>query len=330
MLQCPGLRRNRCFAPALAEPGSAQPGMRVWPMPQYRATTWGMSSPLKISPTRLWSALRAAAIRFNTHGGWVMSSHVAMSMMLAIFPFLLFVVALTSALTPEVGAEDLIDLVFGSWPEEISAPIVAEIRAVLRNSDLRLMTVGGLLALYFASNGVNAVRAAMTSAYRDTDSRPFWRARLTSVTFVLFAGLILSVLAMVSLALPLYVELVAKFMPDAGIGRAFSWVTSAVTRRLLPLGLMVVAVTACHLWLPPVRHTLARIWPGVVLTLLLWWAAGLGFSLYVTRFSSYGATYAGLAGAMAALIFLYLMGAILILGAELNGALGRQAAPDTA
>ena len=58
-----------------------------------------------------------------------------------------------------------------------------------------------------------------------------------------------------------------------------------------------------------------------MVTLLLWWAAGTGFALYVSSFASYSATYAGLAGAMAALIFLYLNAAILILGAEINGVL---------
>lgn len=64
-----------------------------------------------------------------------------------------------------------------------------------------------------------------------------------------------------------------------------------------------------------------QVLPGVVLTLLLWGAAGWGFSIYIARFATYSATYAGLAGAMSALIFLYLMSAILILGAEFNGAL---------
>ncbi|MFC3118098.1 YhjD/YihY/BrkB family envelope integrity protein [Jhaorihella thermophila] len=57
------------------------------------------------------------------------------------------------------------------------------------------------------------------------------------------------------------------------------------------------------------------------MTILGWMAAGRAFSWYVAAFGSYSATYAGLAGAMAALIFLYLISAILILGAEFNGAL---------
>ena len=64
-----------------------------------------------------------------------------------------------------------------------------------------------------------------------------------------------------------------------------------------------------------------QILPGVALTLRLWAAGGWGFSVYIAQFATYSATYAGLAGAMAALIFMYLCAAILIFGAEFNGAL---------
>ena len=85
----------------------------------------------------------------------------------------------------------------------------------------------------------------------------------------------------------------------------------------MPVGM----VLAFHALLPPHRHSLMQILPGVGLTILLWAAGGWGFSFYVAQFATYSATYAGLAGAMAALIFLYLCAAILILGAEFNGAL---------
>jgi membrane protein len=86
--------------------------------------------------------------------------------------------------------------------------------------------------------------------------------------------------------------------------------------------LLKFVVFSCHRWLPG-RRQLARIWPGIVLTLVLWIIAASGFSLYLESFASYSRTYAGLAGIMTALIFLYLMAAILIFGAEYNSALGR-------
>jgi len=271
----------------------------------------------------LW-ALRDAVARFDRKGGWVMSSHIAMSMMLALFPFILFVVSLAGFLSQDVNTDDLLELVFGAWPDDVAQPIVDEIQKVVASSSSRLMTLGGIVAIYFASNGVDAVRVAMTTAYRDEDTRPFWSARLLSLGFVLVGGALILFAALFEVALPLYFNFVAEAVP----GSWSDWFTSDKLRLGLTLGVPVFSVAACHLWLPGHLHSLGQIWPGVLLTLVLWAGAAQGFAFYVARFSAYGATYAGLAGAMAALIFMYLMAAILILGAEFNGALIARRASD--
>lgn len=262
-------------------------------------------------------ALWAAVERFNRKGGWVMSSHIAMSMMLSLFPFILFIVSLAGFLSQDVDSSDLVGLVFGAWPEDVAGPIVAEIENVVAGSSSRLMTLGGVVAIYFASNGIDAVRVAMTRAYRDEDARPFWRARLLCLGFVLAGGTLVLAAALFEVALPLYLSLV----PEAVSGSWQGWFTGDRLHVGLILVVPVIAVTASHLWLPGHRHSWRQIWPGVLLTLGLWAAGAQAFAFYIARFSTYGATYAGLAGAMAALIFMYLMAAILILGAEFNGAL---------
>ncbi|WP_425046402.1 YihY/virulence factor BrkB family protein [Primorskyibacter sp. S87] len=262
-------------------------------------------------------AFGLAAQRFNTKGGWIMSSHVAMSMMLALFPFILFVVALAGSLSQGMLTQDMIDLVFGAWPKEVSEPILAELESVLANSSTRLMTFGGVLALYFSSNGVDAVREAMTRAYHDEDNRPFWKTRLLCLAVVIVSGAILIVTATVEVVLPVYTSLVSDTVPS----KAWSWFSGERLAWIFAFVIPVAAIFSCHAILPARRHSMRQLLPGVLLTFALWLLAGWGFSIYLSRFASYSATYAGLAGAMAALIFLYLNAAILIFGAEYNGAL---------
>lgn len=246
-----------------------------------------------------------------------MSSHIAMSMMLALFPFVLFIVALAGTITQNVPASDLVELVFGSWPDDIAAPIVSEVNAVLENAGLRLMTVGAVLAVFFASNGVDAVREAMSRAYHDTETRPYWKTRLLCILFVVTGAAIILATALIGVVLPLYTHLVTDAVPETlDISFGVGAVQSVFTMILL-----ILAVLACHMWLPGLRHPLKQIWPGVFMTIVLWGLAGQAFAFYIARFAKYSATYAGLAGAMSALIFLYMMGAILILGAEFNAAL---------
>ncbi|NOD75349.1 MULTISPECIES: YihY/virulence factor BrkB family protein [unclassified Ruegeria] len=261
----------------------------------------------------LWLALR----RFGRKNGPVMSSHVAMSLMMALFPFVLFTVALAGSLSQGYVTDELIELIFGAWPKDVADPIVAELRAVLAGSGTGVITLGGLLAIYFASNGVAAVRAAMNQAYHDQDSWPFWKTRLLCLVLVILGGAAILVIAAVEVILPVYTNLVAEHTDVA----VTQWFSVDRLRWTFTVGVPAGTVLLAHLILPTRRHKLSQILPGVVLTLALWTAGGWAFSIYISQFATYSATYAGLAGAMAALIFLYLCSAMLILGAEYNGAL---------
>lgn len=270
---------------------------------------------LRLAASIFLEALR----RFSGNDGWAMASHVAMSLMLSLFPFMLFTVSLASALTGDVGAEPLIELIFGVWPQEVADPIVSEIRAVIANSDGGLITLGAVLAVWFASNGAEAVRTALSRAYRDEDTRKIWHKRGLSLLFVLFGSVVVLGSAILGLALPAMLDLFGDRVPPvlhhvSDYGRLAPWIT---------LCLVIGMIMACHVWMPGMRHSVRSLWPGVVFTVVVWGLSALGFSVYLSSFADYSATYAGLAGAMAALIFLYLLAVILIFGAELNGAIIR-------
>jgi membrane protein len=263
------------------------------------------------------TALREAYARFDSDSGWPKSSHVAMSTMLALFPFCIFALSLAGQLTSDLSIDDMVAFVYGAWPDAIAEPITNELRAVLSQSGAKTTLFGAVLAIYFASNGIDAVREVVSDAYRDKDPRPLWRRRLICVAFV-FAGAILIALAgALSVGLPLYLRSAEVMAP--------AWITAAVSsdalRLIFTALLLTFAVYACHAWLPGVRRTARDVMPGVVLNMVLWGVAGQVFSIYFTHFSSYSVTYAGLAGVMAALVFLYVMAVIFVFCAEFNGRL---------
>lgn len=262
-------------------------------------------------------ALWAALVRFDGNHGWSKSSHIAMSMMLALFPFTVFALSLTQAVSSEFSSLDVVEFIYGTWPDSIAEPIVTEVQAVLRDSGVKAMTVGGLLAVFFASNGVDAIRQALTDAYRENDPRPLWKSRALCVVFVLCGSAILTVAALLTFAVPLFFDL----LETSDETHTATWYGHETLRLGVSFVLLIFSVFACHLWLPGTHHTLKQVAPGVVLTVVLWIASGRIFALYVTSFSSYSVTYAGLAGVMAALVFLYLMATIFVIGAEVNGRL---------
>jgi membrane protein len=76
--------------------------------------------------------------------------------------------------------------------------------------------------------------------------------------------------------------------------------------------------------LPAKRPPAVYLWPGILVTLTLWLGAAIIFGMYLRRFANYVATYAGLASAVTAMFFLYLVAVLMIFGAEFNAALARQ------
>ena len=180
-----------------------------------------------------------------------------------------------------------------------------------------LITLGALLALYFASNGVDAIRVAMVAAYGQEETRPFWQRKMICFALVILGGLGLLTVAVFELLLPLGALFVARYLPDNLI--LTQWQSGM--NGLLVASVPLAAVVLYHLVLPVRRLRLQDIWPGILITLVGWWGLAFGFALYISQFASYSATYAGLAGAMAALVFLYLNAALLIFGAEVNGAI---------
>ena len=169
-----------------------------------------------------------------------------------------------------------------------------------------------LAAGFFASNGVEALRVSLNRAYRQRDNRSFLTVRLQSLGFVLVAVLIMLIISLLLVLAPVAIRLAREWMPwsEALVVHFENW------RLVIAMVLLFAALIICHLWLPAGRRPLRAILPGVAVTMLFWIAGALLFATYLQRFSTYVATYAGLASIMIALIFLYIVAAIFILGAE--------------
>ncbi len=134
---------------------------------------------------RIWAVLADAVGHFVADDGWAMASHVALSGLMALFPFLIFV-ATVAGFAGEAGlASRVADILFATWPAEVAGPIAAEVTRVLAPNHTNLLTVSALVTFYLASNGVEAVRTALNRAYRVVDRRSIVFCRGQSFAFVL-------------------------------------------------------------------------------------------------------------------------------------------------
>jgi membrane protein len=98
-------------------------------------------------------------------------------------------------------------------------------------------------------------------------------------------------------------------------------ITAEALRYATAFPIIAGAILLVHLVLAAGRRRLAEVWPGALLTFALWVAGGAAFSTYLSAFGNYTRTYAGLAGVVAALFFLWLVSVVFLIGAELNATL---------
>jgi len=256
-----------------------------------------------------------AFVAFIRDDGWAIASHIALSLLMSLFPFLIFVTALTGFLGTQNLSDQVALLLLEAWPEEVSRPIAREIENVLTTTHSGLLTIGGGFALYFSSSGIESLRIGLNRAYGAVEMRPWWLLRLESIAYVLVAALALIALAFLIVLGPLILWTATRYFP----GLSPFLVTLTFLRFGLATVVLVVALVLVHKWLPAGGRSLWDIAPGIIVTLAMWLITGVLFGRYLAQFASaYVTMYAGLASAMIALVFLYWTATIFIYGGELN------------
>ena len=262
--------------------------------------------------------------KFLAEDGWAISSHIALSILTSLFPFLIFVTSLAGFLGTQSLADEGAKLIFDAWPPAVAGPIAGEVHSVLTVPRGGLLTIGGLLALYFSSGAIEALRTGLNRAYGAAETRPWWLLRLESIGFMVIAAVALLALAFLVVLGPLIWAGALHFAPAlAPLERLVTLLRFAIASLTVALTLLIA-----HLWLPAGRRRLRDIAPGIALTFLTCLAVGAVFGAYLAEFArNYVSTYAGLASVMVALVFLYSMAAIFVFGGDLNAAILRARQP---
>ena len=272
---------------------------------------------MKLNRVRLYYEIVAiAANRFVLHDAWAIASHIALSVLTSMFPFLILMTALAGLFGTGSLADEAADIILEAWPQEVAEPIANEVHSILTGRRSDVLTVGLVLALYFASSGVESLRVGLNRAYGVRETRAWWLTRLESIAFVIGGAFVMLALALLVVLGPFVWRGILYWVPAlARFGNVIDFLRLAVATVVIVAGLMIA-----HKFVPAGRRTFLSVVPGVAVTLLLWLLGGIGFGWYLEFFpGAYASTYGGLATAMVALIFLYTLGAIFLFGGELNG-----------
>ena len=209
---------------------------------------------------RVWSIAFDAINHFLAEDGWAIASHIALSALMSLFPFLIFVTAIAGFLGSQDLADEVARLIFSAWPAAVAGPIAAEVRDVLTAPRGGLLTVGAALALYFSSNAIEALRVGLDRAYACPETRPWWLLRLQSLAFMIVGAAALLGLALLVVLGPLIWATAVGFVPALAPMQG----TVTVVRLGVATVLLAAAMFFAHRWLPAARLRLVDIAPGVV------------------------------------------------------------------
>ncbi len=263
----------------------------------------------------VWRVTHDATGGLFRHDGVMVASAIAFSLIFALFPFAIFVVALGTIL----GGADLATYLRGEamalLPDEIFEAVEPELERLLVFSDRASpLTIGLFITLVSITGAVEAIRDGLNRAYGCVEDRHLLRRYLSSLLFVFVGMLFLLTVATLGVVVPIWLDMLDRFFlqPDFELG-------FLETGREVLLVLATTAVLfAFHLFLPARRRRFSSVVAGVLVTLVAWWLSAKAFGLYISEIANYSAIYAGLAGVVVLMFFLYIQALIFLYGAELN------------
>lgn len=263
------------------------------------------------------AVLREAILRLWSDDAFGLAGNVAFRALLAIFPFLIFTSSMTAFVGDPSMADDLVNFLIAIVPPPLIEPIVSEVEQVMTVPRGGVLSIGILLTIWFAVGGVDGVRVGLNRAYGIRETRSTVVLYGVQIAMVVLASLILVLVGYLLVLAPQAGSWLHTLMP----GFDPASVTVNLIRFPASATILVVALFAAHVLLPARRTRFSNIWPGVVVTAIAWTLLAAAFSFYLRSFGTYASYYAGMAGIIAALYFMYLAALVLIFGGELNRAL---------
>jgi membrane protein len=264
----------------------------------------------EIASRTLWKA-------FWKDNCFALAAQLAYYFFFALFPTLLFLVAAASYFPVSTLIDDLFRTFGGLLPPAALQLITEQLTKISDSDDAELLTLGMLLAVTSSSAAMTAVIDTLNHAYGVEESRPWWRVRLLAIA--LTVGLALFIL--VSFALVLAGPTLATRLADVWrLGPLFEW-TWKILQWPIVFTLVGLGITLVYYCAPDAEQRWVWLTPGAVLATILWLLASLGFKYYVAAWGRYTETYGLIGAVMILLLWFYLSGLAILLGAEVNATL---------
>jgi membrane protein len=267
---------------------------------------------------RVWQNLG----RDNTS---LIAAGIGLNALLAAFPALAVIVSVYGMFASPADVERDLQPFLGILPGDAAKLLLDQLQSLTAPGNHTLgfgAVLGALLALWNSRQGMVALMIATNIAYNERERRGFFRQIALSLAFSLGAMLIFLVMLLVGVAVPLLLQV-------APLGHGVT-IAVLVFRWVLLWSFAVLGFALAYRYAPDRQPAKWRwvMW-GSAIAATVWILGSLGFAAYVQNFGSYSHTYGALGGVIVLLMWFYLMGFTIVLGAEINAEMEHQTAVDT-
>lgn len=253
-----------------------------------------------------------------------LAAELAYRVLLALFPFCIFLAALGGFAAAAAGIENPTDRIMSSventLPGDAASVLRGQLEGILGHRNPGLLTFGAVASLWSASSAISTVLKALARVYGAQERRPFWKRTLVSLALTMAAGAFFA---------SAFIVLVVGQIFASDIGDLLGVRGSAVavmTWLRVPAVIVLLAVATAFLYRAAPGGGAGVPWvsPGALLFIPAWIISTLAFGFYVSNFGSYHATYGTLGGVIVLMVWLYLSSLLMLAGAELNAVLSAQ------
>lgn len=249
---------------------------------------------------------------------------LAFRALFALFPFMIFLVALLGFLRIPGFFDWLLDQAQTVLPEQAAGQVEQVIGQVRDRERSGLLSFGIVVAIWSASVGVRSLMNGLNAAYDVEEARPAWKRYPLSILYTIALAVMIIVAAGLMFLGPQVVGWLAEQVGLAGVfTTVWGWLRWPVAIFLLMLAVAVIYYAG-----PNVDQPFRLITPGSVLAVGVWVVASLGFSSYVSNFGSYEATYGSLGAVIVLLFYFFISSAVLMFGAEVNAQVHHNVSPE--
>ncbi len=246
------------------------------------------------------------------------ASSLAYNFMLAIFPGIIFLFTLIPYIPIDNFQEQLLDFMEVVMPENAFLTVESTLEDIVKNQNSRLLSVGFILATFFATNGVSSLMLAFNKASLIVESRSWGQQRLVAIGLTLMIILALAVGMTVFTAAGYVIRYLQK---NIEINAAFWGFIITASRWLILFGIYFFTVSILYKFGPASSRKWKLFSPGAMLATILAILTFSGFAFYINNFNAYNKLYGSIGTLIVIMIWLYLNSLILLVGFELNASI---------